>query len=158
MYFSLYIYENEYIYISSDTEKSENSWPLPNITKQVHMTHLLPSVLQNVNKCGLYFCKRKYCENINIVSIRRGKGIPPGTGRAQLRSRLMMLNFLLQLWENRFRRLRVRQRTDRIIQTDSQTDSIVCQLVWSSPWTELTQKNESSREIVMSNSRTNRSI
>ncbi len=37
---------------------------------------------------------------------------------------------------------RVQQGTERIIQTDSQTDSLVCQ-VWSSLWTELTQKNES---------------
>ncbi len=29
----------------------------------------LPSFLQNGNKCSLYFCKRKYCENININGV-----------------------------------------------------------------------------------------
>ncbi len=42
---------------------------------------------------------------------------------------------------------RVRQGTERIIQTDSQTDSLVCQLVLSSLWTELTQKNEWMNEL-----------
>ncbi len=84
-----------------------------------------------------------------------GKGIPPGTGRSTL---LMLLNFVTALSEND---------SERIIQTDSWTDSLVWSslnrieskewiiqtdswtdsLVWSSLWTELTQNNESFKLI-----------
>ncbi len=46
-------------------------------------------------------------------------------------------------WEPLQTTQRVRQRTERIIQTDSQTYSLLCQLLLSSLWTELSQKNES---------------
>ncbi len=54
-----------YYYITSDTEplKTPRMTAL-NITKQMHIDG--SSVLQNVNKCSLYFCKRKYCKNMNI--------------------------------------------------------------------------------------------
>ncbi len=57
-----------YISITSNTETSENSshdcnWHL-NISNQMHIDG--SSVLQNVNKCSLYFCMRIYCKYMNI--------------------------------------------------------------------------------------------
>ncbi len=58
-------------------------------------------------------------------------------------SMLLMLQFWVRSWEPIQTTQCVWQGTEQIVQTDSRTDSLVCQLVWSSLRTELTQKNKS---------------
>ncbi len=63
------------LYITSDMEKNKNSSNDRYRTSEHNetectLTDLLLPVLQNVNKCSLYFCKCKYCENININCVK----------------------------------------------------------------------------------------
>ncbi len=59
-----------------------------NITKQMHIDGSSSVCSAKCKQMYPNFCKRKYCENININCVL-GKGIPPGTGRSPQRSTLL---------------------------------------------------------------------
>ncbi len=67
------------------------------------------------------FCKMQRNVAYISASVNIARRIPPGTCRAPLRSTLFML--YNSEWEPLQTIQRVRQRTERIIQTDSRTDS-----------------------------------
>ncbi len=102
------------LYTSPDTEKSENSSHDPLTLRYRTSEHNETNA-----HWGIFF--RLFCKmqrNVAYISasVNIARHIPPGTGRAPLRSTLFML--YKSEWEPLQTIQRVRQRTERIIQTD----------------------------------------